>query len=108
MPQRTLRTLLAACALSAALLVCLPEPVHAAPRVVTVDGWEVVWKWVWKLWGGGGEKSGVAIDPDGEPVPRGSGIDPNGGTAPSGVGIDPNGDKAQGLSGSLIDPNGEK
>jgi hypothetical protein len=105
MPQRTLRTLLTACALAAALLVCLPGPVHAVPRVVTVDGWEMVWKWVWKLWGGGGEKSGSGIDPNGQPVPSGSGIDPNGGTSPSGGATDPNGDNAQGLSGSLTDLN---
>ena len=93
MPQRTLRVLFAACTLTAALLVCLPGPVHAAPRVAAVEGWERAWEWIWRLWGGGGEKSGGAIDPDGKPAPSGGAIDPNGGTAPSGVAIDPDGEK---------------
>jgi hypothetical protein len=81
MPQRTLRTFIAACTLAAALLLALPGPVHAAPGMVTVDGWTVVWKWMWRMWGGGTAKSGSLIDPNGTPVPSGSGIDPNGGTA---------------------------
>lgn len=95
MPQRSLRVLFAACALAAALLVCLPGSAQAAPRVATVDGWEVVWKWVWRLWGGGGEKSGVAIDPDGQPAPNGTGTVPSGGDT-------------QVLNGPPIDPDGER
>jgi hypothetical protein len=93
MPQRTLRVLFAACTLAAALLVCLPGPVHAAPRAAAVEGRERVWEWIWRLWGGEGEKSGVAIDPNGKPDPSGSG------TAPSGA-------DSQGLNGPEIDPDG--
>ena len=96
MPQRTLRTLFAACALVAALLLCLPGPVHAAPKAVATDGWSVVWKWMWKLWVGVTEKSGTHIDPNGGMAPGGGSIDPNGGpdtlgSGDIGPGIDPNG-----------------
>ncbi|HSG41112.1 MAG TPA: hypothetical protein VLE27_15850 [Thermoanaerobaculia bacterium] len=92
MPQRTPRALFAACALAAVLLLCLPGPVHAAPGTVTMDGWSMAWKWMWKLWGGGTEKSGSHIDPNGTTAPRGNGVDPDGvGAGDSGSGIDPNG-----------------